>query len=79
MNDDDDDDDDQDAKEKEVKYTLDELKSKTVVELKKICKSVQFPVSGKKNELISRILFPRQYIAELKRRYHYNVICKTSL
>jgi len=64
-------------KRKTEEWTLEQLRRKSVADLKKICKERNiYCAKGRKHELIDRILNPAHYRDFLKRKYHYEVASK---
>mmetsp|Transcript_125 Transcript_125/g.187 ORF Transcript_125/g.187 Transcript_125/m.187 type:complete len:225 (-) Transcript_125:8-682(-) len=51
-------------------YSRSDLQSLKVKELKELLKSQKFPVSGNKDKLIRRLMYPREAIVEMKRSFY---------
>mmetsp|Transcript_10211 Transcript_10211/g.12703 ORF Transcript_10211/g.12703 Transcript_10211/m.12703 type:complete len:359 (+) Transcript_10211:57-1133(+) len=59
-------------------WTRDELEALKLDELKIFCNAYGLRDDGRNTELIERLMFPEQYIYDLKREYHYVTVWETS-
>lgn len=65
---------------KQPKWTMEQLVSKNVEELRTICRDQDRcaidPEATEQKDLLEYLLYPDNYVVNMKRKYHYDVMCK---